>query len=66
MILSYSVVNVGEMREYSNMRWPLFYLVMFVTLAIVLSLVAVGLGRKRHTGGGYIRASSQCSAESLS
>lgn len=60
--MSYDLLNVGEMREYSGIRWPLFYLLMFLTLAVFLSVVVlIGL-RKKSSNGGYIRASSQCSA----
>ena len=58
-IFSYDLVNSGEVRLYKSLRWPIFYFVMFITMAVFLSFVLfMGLRKRKLDASGYIRGAS--------
>ena len=63
-IVSYDIVNSGEIREYNSMRWPIFYFAMFITFAIFISFILF-MSLRRPKSQGYIRGATAVSEEDL-
>jgi uncharacterized membrane protein len=58
-LLPYQVVNTEEVKLYREMRWPFFYLCLFVTTALFCAfMIFMTLRRKAHGDSGYVRASA--------
>ena len=50
-LLSTDTADIGEVRSYSKLRWPLFYFFTFLTLAAVVAVaVVMAAGRSRRPG----------------
>jgi hypothetical protein len=63
-ILSYDIVDSGEIRTYNNMRYPIFYFALFLTFAVFISFVLfMSLHRPKGDSAGYIRGASAVSEE---
>lgn len=61
-VVSYDIVNTGEIREYNNMRWPFFYFALFITFAVFISFVLfMSLRRPKSLSEGYIRGATAVS-----
>ena len=61
VVLSTDLADVGEVLRYASLRWPLFYLLTFLTVAGVVAVAAV-MGGRRGRDSGYVRAGSRSSA----
>jgi len=38
-IYSYTVVNISSMKEFAQLRWSIFYVILFLTFALFMSFV---------------------------
>ena len=64
-ILSYNIINSGEIRDYNTTRYPIFYLIMFVTFALFISFVIFMALRRPKGESGYMRGASAVSQHDL-
>lgn len=60
-ILAYEVINTEEVKLYKSLRWPIFFLALFVTAALMASFTLfMYLRRKGYDeSNGYIRTSKE-------
>lgn len=67
-ILSYEVINTEEVKLYKSLRWPFFFLALFVTAAIMASFTLFMYLRRKgnEESSGYIRTSKEGSMEDIS
>jgi hypothetical protein len=68
LILPYKVINTEEVKLYKSMRWPFFYLALFITAAVFCSFILFMALRKKsqQDSSGYVRASKSESLEDIS